>query len=411
MPEEEAGYRLRCEQVPVDEILASFEPADPDPVDIAPDLDVVGAAEPVAEIRPCLIGGFHDKNVIAPPYANHKILNTGAVVSVDMVRVKLTLSNGTFEQLRERAERLPLEIAGHWTAKIRPGGWHELYTYVCGESTVTLGIGHFTQGCKLDTHKAFAEFNPNKVMTDPGFKYFRDMIAEAAWRADLARFDLAMDVPVQRNFVRVRKDRRMYKCVISGGMTEYLGQENCGGYTKVYDKAAELGQPGQPLTRIELTCDGKWGVDKIAQNWPTVYGWKVPEPEPTEDGEQVEPQPKKRKRTKTGSNKTMRVLAMLIAEKISAGECVETYMNALDYRARAKLREACEDAHIELPREAAEWAVREALRIAQSCGMRTHDYAGVLGEADGEICEIDAEWLRMMGIQDGGSEDGGEVDA
>ena len=83
-------------------------------------------------------------------------------------------------------------------------------------------------------------------------------------KARLKRFDLAYDIPVSRYDCRLSKDRRMYKSVISNGITEYLGVKNTPAYVKVYDKAAELHLDTDKvqLTRIEMTCDGEWTAEQ-----------------------------------------------------------------------------------------------------------------------------------------------------
>lgn len=77
--------------------------------------------------------------------------------------------------------------------------------------------------CKVNMHKGFIEFNPNKVAGDKRFHGLLKTLGTCVSKARLKRFDLAYDIPVSRYDCRLSKDRRMYKSVISNGITEYLG--------------------------------------------------------------------------------------------------------------------------------------------------------------------------------------------
>lgn len=109
------------------------------------------------------------------------------------------------------------------TSKIRPGGWYELWSFALGGSSVALGIGFMEPSCKVNIHKGFIEFNPNKVAGDKRFHGLLKTLGTCVSKARLKRFDLAYDIPVSRYDCRLSKDRRMYKSVISNGITEYLG--------------------------------------------------------------------------------------------------------------------------------------------------------------------------------------------
>lgn len=75
-------------------------------------------------------------------------------------------------------------------------------------------------------NRGFIEFNPNKVAGDKRFWRLLEKLAPCVSHARLKRFDLAYDLPTSRLDCRLSKDRRMYKSVISNGITEYLGVKN-----------------------------------------------------------------------------------------------------------------------------------------------------------------------------------------
>lgn len=239
--------------------------------------------------------------------------------------------------MSDHAQLIDCDDLNAWVSKVKPGGWHELWSFKLGESSVAMGIGHTSGSCKIDMHKAFLEFNPNKTAGDERFHKLLDYVAPCVSHAGLKRFDLALDVERDRRDVRMSKDRRTYKSVVSNGITEYLGVKNTPGYVKVYDKAVEAGLTG-PLTRIELTCAGEWAADEVVSHWPEVHGWHSAE----------------------GTKDWVRVVGIMLAEKVERGEDVETLVNMLGRGSRPKVREFLRTPTIELPVDAAGAAVDEA---------------------------------------------------
>lgn len=220
----------------------------------------------------CLIAGFQPLTVVHPSYWNAYKTESGATFSIDMVRLKLSFINGKGEWLSTHAQTFDCDSMSAWTSKIRPGGWYELWSFDLGDSSVALGIGFMEPSCKVNMNRGFIEFNPNKVAGDKRFWRLLEKLAPCVSHARLKRFDLAYDLPTSRLDCRLSKDRRMYKSVISNGITEYLGVKNTPGYVKVYDKAAEMHLSGM-LTRIELTCDGEWDAGQVVAHWPQVHAW------------------------------------------------------------------------------------------------------------------------------------------
>lgn len=218
-----------------------------------------------------LIGGFGVKNAPLPYVHPIKVESTGGIISVDMVRIELKFP--TKERGEELAKFSPLlpstELGGYtsYTAPLLPGRYRVLSTYAMGESAVVLGIGLVTGSSRVDMAKGFVEFNPNKAAQPEVEDVFHRWCADVqryVKRSGLIRWDLAYDLPISREGLRLEKDRRKYKLELSKSLTEYLGIRNSGGYVKLYDKAAELGLDGMDITRMELTCEGSWGIDAIA---------------------------------------------------------------------------------------------------------------------------------------------------
>ena len=116
---------------------------------------------------PCLIAGFHALSCTSPSYYNpYRGVNKNTL-SVDMVRLSLTFKGDRGEWLsRKGAQLTDCDEMSAWTSKIRPGGWYELWSFALGGSSVALGIGFMEPSCKVNMHKGFIEFNPNKVAGD-----------------------------------------------------------------------------------------------------------------------------------------------------------------------------------------------------------------------------------------------------
>lgn len=299
------------------------------------------------EIRPCLIGGFRCKNAPSPYVHPIEVDDSGRVVSVDMVRLRVRFPGADLgEGLAGIASMLPSTDAGGYrsfTAQSVPGRYRILSTYVMGESSVTLGVGLVGGTGKVDMTQGFVEFNPNKVAQPNCVDTFRRWCTRVGMYvkdSELLRWDLAYDVPIARDHLRLEKDRRHYKLEQGTALTEYLGVRNSPGYVKVYDKAAELGLDDVCLTRVELTCKGSWGLDDIELHWPTVYGVRT---------------------SFEGLSNTNRLLVGLLADKVRAGYSIEPELKTLNKRTRTKVRAAlAEVGVVEFPRAAVMLAIEQA---------------------------------------------------
>lgn len=290
---------------------------------------------------PCLIAGFHALSCTSPSYYNPYRGGNKNTLSVDMVRLSLTFKGDRGEWLsRKGAQLTDCDEMNAWTSKIRPGGWYELWSFSLGDSSVALGIGFMEPSCKVNMHRGFLEFNPNKVGGDKRFHGLLKTLGTCVSKARLKRFDLAYDIPVSRYDCRLTKDRRMYKSVISNGITEYLGVKNTPAYVKVYDKAAELHLDTDKvqLTRVEMTCDGEWTAEQVEEHWPQVHAWH----------------------SESGTKDYIRVIGIMLAEKAERNEDVETLINMLGRSSRPKVREYLRTPLVRLPEGAAALVLAEA---------------------------------------------------
>ena len=147
-----------------------------------------------------------------------------------------------------------------------------------------LGIGLVGNGvledrCRLD-------FNPNKVANDANFQMIHQFLIRNSREVyrKIPRFDLAIDIPVERNRCFQVKDRRMYIERRHGSeFTQYLGSKSSTvGRVKLYNKAIEA-DLNYPLTRLELTLDPTLDYEKIS--FPTVY--YIDSSEPVDDAVRI----------------------------------------------------------------------------------------------------------------------------
>lgn len=116
------------------------------------------------------------------------------------------------------------------------------------------------------------DFNPNKVAEHEVFQLLLDYLVTNTrpMHRTVRRFDLAVDIPVQRQDVFLVKDNRAYIERRHGQeWTQYLGAKSSTvGRVKLYNKAVEANL-AYPLTRLELTLDPSTPYEQT--NFPTVY--------------------------------------------------------------------------------------------------------------------------------------------
>lgn len=119
-----------------------------------------------------------------------------------------------------------------------------------------LRLGYCFNGVSSDDKlKGFLDFNPNKCMNDKQCLFDLEKLRSYCSTYEVARWDLAIDVPADRSNVHLQKDGRKYELHEHSysDRTEYLGVRNTAGRVKVYNKTVES-KLDYLLTRIEITC-------------------------------------------------------------------------------------------------------------------------------------------------------------
>lgn len=210
--------------------------------------------------------------IILPYY--RPIRRDDLTLSIDGVILDLLMSDPVArEQLMRLLDDLPIKYTAdvvHWTGT-RPGTFREQFSIkLPGNCSFWLGVG--LNGTKTDWARIRLDFNPNKVASNAVFKVVLDFLLEhtRAVKRWISRFDLAIDIPVERQNCFLIKDRRLYIERRHGTeFTQYLGAKSSTvGRVKLYNKQAESGLDF-PLTRLELTLDPAKEFCEI--NMPTVF--------------------------------------------------------------------------------------------------------------------------------------------
>lgn len=151
-------------------------------------------------------------------------------------------------------------------------------------STMVVGF-HFNAFEHSDSFKGYIEFNPNKILhlnDNADDKQKKDVqtclddmqfIFTHSKSVKVARWDLAVDLPVKRTDCILMKDQRMYQLVMhsSEDRTEYLGRRSNDGYIKLYNKTIESNLDSD-ITRLELTLDSLDSIeDKVMLHSPALF--------------------------------------------------------------------------------------------------------------------------------------------
>ena len=169
-------------------------------------------------------------------------------------------------------DKLPIQYATdvqHWTS-FRMGTYREQFSVRLLDGT-SFWVGAALNQAKTNWGKIRIEFNPNKVADSEVFQVVLGYLISHTrpMHRIVRRFDLAVDLPIERMNVFLVKDARAYFERRHGKeLTQYLGPRSAHGHVKVYNKQLES-KLDFPLTRVEITLDPAVPYEKI--NFPTVY--------------------------------------------------------------------------------------------------------------------------------------------
>lgn len=271
-----------------------------------------------------LIADKQSVNTISQVVTDALPMGSGLLVSVDDLRFSIRFRNDAAgAEMLGLADTVQCDGVPITHQSNKPNGWRYLYAFPMGSSTVRLGIGWVQSDGKTLMGKGFLEFNPNKVGHCKEIALLMSKVRRFSKSIDLDRYDIAIDIPLDRANCRLRKDNRGYEFIDKGhGVTEYLGTRSKPGRVKLYDKTKEA-ELSETWTRLELTCDAGWDASKVVSMMPTVYAW---------DDSGCDEQ----------TRAWVRAFGLMSAEVLSSGKPIEPYISMLSYDARRKVREYLE---------------------------------------------------------------------
>lgn len=206
-------------------------------------------------------------------YYHDAIVENNITISVDNVVLDVWVANPDIREMIETMisylPRNEVEVV-NWEGG-RPGTFQQQWLFKLNDGT-SFWLGHGLIGTGIAVERYRLEFNPNKVADHPIFKAIHGVLVRYARKplSRIARFDLAIDIPVDRAKCFLVKDRRLYIERRHGvEYTQYLGAKSSTvGRVKLYNKTVEA-KLNYPLTRLELTLDPAVAYEDI--NFPTVY--------------------------------------------------------------------------------------------------------------------------------------------
>lgn len=196
-----------------------------------------------------------------------KFMCDEVIYSCDMVRLSVVYREDCIQTLRNlfcKVDRSDVKI---WNKSFKEFAYTQLVSIDVADSTVAVGIG--LNGCnREDRLKGFIEFNPNKVFPE-WYTEFK-IILGYCYKVEIKRIDIALDIPIARNLLALKKDNRISTNVYKSeeNRTEYLGVKNTPGYVKLYNKKVES-KLDQELTRLEITTEAD--MMKFVTHIPKVY--------------------------------------------------------------------------------------------------------------------------------------------
>lgn len=179
-------------------------------------------------------------------------------LSVDNVVIDFWITNPTKRDmlmtLLDRIQFVYTVNVTHWM-RFKPGEFKEQFTIAMSKET-SFWLGAGLNGRSTDWRRVRLDFNPNKVAHYDVFTEVLIFLIRSTkpTQRKIQRFDLAIDIPVDRSHCFLIKDNRAYQERKHGKeWTQYLGAKSSTvGRVKLYNKTVESNL-NYPLSRLELT--------------------------------------------------------------------------------------------------------------------------------------------------------------
>ena len=195
-------------------------------------------------------------------------------LSIDNIVLDLWITTNGFEEILESTinnmnDSADINIVS-WEGN-KSGTFFKQYLFRL-ENGTSFWLGHGLISTGISFNRYRLEFNPNKVAENEIFMIIHQLLLQYCRKSlsRISRFDLAVDIPLDRSKCFLVKDRRLYIERRHGvEYTQYLGSKSASvGRVKLYNKTVEA-KLDYPLTRLELTLNPEISYEKT--NFPTVY--------------------------------------------------------------------------------------------------------------------------------------------
>lgn len=183
----------------------------------------------------------------------------GITYSLDMIRLRVDISEYKLDKFfHEFIDDETNKLSKVSLMNTGERKWRHFATCTYANNG-KIKMGFYLNGCPAERREqGFIEFNPNSFCDSPEFWQEYKWLMKYFPYPEIVRFDIAIDIPINRKSVAIVKDNRMYTCFrkSAADFTEHLGLRNTVGRVKLYNKEIES-KLSYPLTRLEITADMK----------------------------------------------------------------------------------------------------------------------------------------------------------
>lgn len=207
-------------------------------------------------------------------YYYNPIIDGDLTLSIDNIILDVSISR---PELQDLLKSMVLNIGrgnstrvASWESRKQGTYRYQTSFQIDDNRSFWLGNGLISGGTLIDRYRLDA--NPNKVGDNVNFELIRSFLVRNSrgGMCKMPRFDLAIDIPVDRSQCFLVKDRRLYIERRHGvEYTQYLGAKSSQvGRVKLYNKSAQA-KLADPLSRLELTLAPDTPYEDL--NFPEVY--------------------------------------------------------------------------------------------------------------------------------------------
>lgn len=193
--------------------------------------------------------------------------------SLDMMRVNLKIG---VEDVQRYLNSVKYDLRFQYREMFQVSAYRHNFTVECENGhTFWIGLAPNSEKVTNKFKTVTVEFNPCKVGEELTFiSNYKKLVGLSKLAPEVKRFDLAIDISVDRDRCYLIKDKRTYHEYRNSSLdlTQYLGHRSSGGFVKLYNKAKELGISDYGLTRFEMTIDYSLSsFEEVQQIMPVVY--------------------------------------------------------------------------------------------------------------------------------------------